>query len=270
MSTRQPCPCPCPCPHPGVTGAPALEAHPPKPTTPRRRAGEQGTTKTRSGSYGSARKANFSLQPCSAVGALEREERGQGRSEPREQPLPSPRGTRRRKRTAALTYRRAHRSPQPRLPLWTADGELAPHPGHHVCLAPVLPTHLFSLHVRSNDGPVRANDDAGLSLLSLQESRRHNWGWMDWHRCPGSGRVRECKALPSAPASPASQASPGPLLVPPGPARRSRGHQPPAAAPKRVAGSVTRVWEQGAPLPGEEGWPAGCQPSVPHSALELA
>lgn len=226
MSTHQPCPCPCP--RPGVTGAPALEALPPEPTTPHRRAGEQGTTKTRSRSYRSARKANFSLQPCSSVGALEREERGQGRSEPWEQPLPPPRGTRRR-RMVALTYRRAHRSPQPGLPLWTADGELALHQGHCMRLAPVLPTHLFSLHVCSNDGPVRADDDAGLSLLSLQEAQL---GVDAPAPMPGLRKGGGMQSVTFSPGEPCKPGEPWSPFGPTGPCTEKQGTSASSSSPK--------------------------------------
>lgn len=317
---HQPCPCP------GVTGAPALEVLPSEPTTPCRHAGERaggvlGVTEVeevvaqrqgQTNQEGVLRVCPESQFLPSALlvrgGPGERGERTGAFRAAGGAPSP-PRDTR---RTVALTYRRAHRSPQPWLPLWTADGELlhqehpAPRCGTGMRLAPQQHTHLLSFHISGNDGPVWANDDAGLSLLSLQESRRHMGRRVDRHQCQGSRGMGECKPLPSALGSPASQASPGPLLVPLGPARRSTGHQPPeadltqrwlflprhlhaclpanagaqpgahggarlcsgTATPKSVTGLVTRGLEQtpGASLPGKEGWPGSCQQAASHQS----
>lgn len=84
-----------------------------------------------------------------------------------------------------LTYRWSHRSPQPWLPLQTAEREtvspMGP-PGTHrmgTCLPFPQHTHLFSFHLRSDHGPIGADDDAGLPLLPLQERRRHKRRWRD-------------------------------------------------------------------------------------------
>lgn len=77
-----------------------------------------------------------------------------------------------------VTYRWPHWAPQPRLPLQTVERERASPPGPPgTCpvgtCPPLLPgTHLFSFHLGGDHGPVRADDDAGLPLLPLQEQRR--------------------------------------------------------------------------------------------------
>lgn len=85
-----------------------------------------------------------------------------------------------------MTYRWSHWAPQPWLPLQTMEREraslLGP-PGTHpmgMCPAFLPGTHLFSFHLGGDHGPVRAYDDTGLPLLSLQEKRR-------WE---GHGRIR--------------------------------------------------------------------------------
>jgi len=77
-----------------------------------------------------------------------------------------------------VTYRGSRRSPQPRLPLRTVEREKVSPPGppstRRTAMCPPFPqrTHLFSFHLRSHHGPIRADDDSRLPLLPLQERRR--------------------------------------------------------------------------------------------------
>lgn len=102
-------------------------------------------------------------------------------------PGSTPRDTR---RVIMVTYQGPHRSPQPRFPLQTAERGKASPPGPCAhCTGTCSPflqhTHLFSFHLRSDHGPIRADDDAGLPLLPLQERRRREGRWTD--QAPTSG-----------------------------------------------------------------------------------
>lgn len=89
------------------------------------------------------------------------------------------------RRMAMVTYRGSHRSLQPWLPLQTAERERASPTGPSgtrrkgPCLPFLWHTHLFSFHLRGHHGPIRADDDAGLPLLPLQERRRGKGRWRD-------------------------------------------------------------------------------------------
>lgn len=147
-----------------------------------------------------------------------------------------------------VTYRGSHRSPLPRLPLRTAERERASQPGppgtHYTGTCPPFLhcTHLFSFHLRSDHGPIGADDDAGLPFLPLQEKRKHEGRWRDqapsrggagittgtwWPVRMGTRSVTTPwggggpEQLPSTLGSPEDQMIPCRLSVPPGPARRS-------------------------------------------------
>lgn len=103
-----------------------------------------------------------------------------------------------------VTYRWSHWALQSWLPLQTMEREraspLAPAPWGRA--APFLPgTHLFSFHLGSDHRPIRADDDAGLPLLPLQEKGRwegtrrdqapsHDRAGVTWW--PGRMRDQEC------------------------------------------------------------------------------
>lgn len=89
------------------------------------------------------------------------------------------------RRMVMVTYRGSHRSPQPWLPLRTAERERASQSGppstHCTGMCPpfLQCTHLFSFHLCSDHSPIGADDDAGLPFLPLQEKRKHEGRWRD-------------------------------------------------------------------------------------------
>lgn len=143
-----------------------------------------------------------------------------------------------------VTYRWPHRAPQPRLPLQTVERERASPPGPPgTCpvgtCPPLLPgTHLFSFHLGGDHGPVRADDDAGLPLLPLQEQRRWEGTQRDqapsWDRAgvtwwPGRMGDQECEhptgcrwpgAVTFSPGAPWGPADPWSPFGPTGPCRK--------------------------------------------------
>lgn len=109
-----------------------------------------------------------------------------------------------------------------------------------MCL-PFLPgTHLFSFHLGSYHGPIRADDDTRLPLLPLQEKRRWERTWRGqapscdragvtwWPGRTGTRNVTTpwnaggLEQLPSTLGHPGDQLTPGLLSVPRDPAGRTQ------------------------------------------------